>query len=297
MKKTRPDFIIVGAAKSGTTSMFETLGVHPKIYTPTNKEPWFYSHVYQDLNEVDIGPRKKRVLQNYNDYVKLFEGSNDDQICGEASTVYLYDYEKTIENISKLETDWRDIKIIILLRNPVYRAFSHYMNDYITGFEKRTFSEVVNSCIEGKASRYKNYLEYGRYSSQVKSYLDNFNDVKIIVFEHLLKKNKEIVSDTFRFLGCQIDDIESYSLKKENASGRPKYPIMTSLLYKPNPLKTLFKIILPKTTRKKIAAMVRGKVLVKESITESDKESLEQYYKEDIESLEEILGYRIEEWK
>jgi hypothetical protein len=297
MSGRRPDFIIVGAAKSGTTSMFETLGTHPEIFIPENKEPWFYSLISQDLNKLELGPQKKRVIQNYNTYSKLFDRAKADQLCGEASTVYLYDYERTIHNISKLVDDWQKIKILILLRNPVYRAFSHYMNDCLTGYEKRPFREVIELCINRSTSRYRNYLEYGLYSNQVKSYLENFEHVKIVIFEQMLSDQTQIIDEIFKFLGCSIVDFENHKLKKENTSGRPKYPIIATLLTTPNPIKTLLKFAIPKDTRKIIANMIRKKVLVKEYINDCDRDYLKQYYKEDIAQLESILGYRLDEWK
>jgi hypothetical protein len=229
--------------------------------------------------------------------MKLFDGSKENQICGEASTVYLYDHELTIKNYSKKITDWDETKIIILLRNPINRAFSHYMNEVRSGYEKKSFREAIELCLDEKAPRYRNYLEYGLYSQQVKSYIDNFKHVKIVIFEQLIKKHHEIVSDIFSFLECSIDDGKLCELKKENVSGRPKSTILSTLLYTDNSIKSFIKLLLPKDIRRSILKKISNKILVKEKINTQDKEYLKQYYQDEIASLEGILGYQLQEWK
>ncbi|MCU7934746.1 MAG: sulfotransferase domain-containing protein [Candidatus Thiodiazotropha sp. (ex Dulcina madagascariensis)] len=294
--KNRINFIIAGAAKCGTTSLFETLGKHPDIFIPDNKEPWHFSHKNIDLSKVVLGPQKKKIIKRTDDYFKLFDNARDEQICGEASTVYLYDYRETVKNLSDIVPHWQEIKIILVLRNPVSRAFSHYMNNVRAGYDKGSFRDAVDLCIRNKATRYRNYVEYGLYSKQVEYYLDNFKHVMIIIFEELIKDSNQIIKEVFEFLGCRVDENEIYKLDKKNSSGRSRLPLITSLIYRPNPIKSVASVVIPKRMRKWAVNVIENSALEKEAMRNDDKQYLQGYYHDDIMELEKLMGYTIEAW-
>lgn len=290
------DFIIVGAAKCGTTSLFNTLGTHTDIFLPENKEPWHFSHKNVDLSVV-LGPQRERIIKDDAEYKSLFADAKEHELCGEASTTYLYDSEESIKNISSAISNWREIKILIVLRDPVKRAFSHYMNTVRSGFEKRSFREVIDSCILYKENRYRNYFAYGLYSKQVEAYLESFKNVKIIIFEELIKNEEDVLRDIYDFLGCKNISDNNVKLLKENSSGRPKFPFVTSLIYKTNLLKWVVKAVIPKSIRKWAVKIINDSMLVKETISVEDMEFLKKHYQEDVKQLESLLGYPIDHWK
>ena len=114
MKK--PNFLIVGAAKSGTTSLFHYLKQHPEVFMPDLKEPQF-------LVCEKIKGRLHKYIDSAAEYYELFEKSTE-KCAGEASVFYLYYFEEAIKNIKKELGS--DVKIIIVLREPVSRAISAY---------------------------------------------------------------------------------------------------------------------------------------------------------------------------
>ena len=139
-----PDFIIPGAAKSGTTTLYRVLAGHPELYFPENrKEPFYFSFggeapVYEDRAFVN------HLIWNTREYLDLYRGAGDDQLAGDASTSYLYTHKEAIRNMRALYgNQLREVKIIILLRNPVQRAYSHYTYLVRNGFETRSFEEAV----------------------------------------------------------------------------------------------------------------------------------------------------------
>jgi len=96
-----PDFFILGAEKSGTTSLYYYLNQHPDIFFPEIKEPGYFSYVVEKprtflYKEVDWSI----VVDNLDDYGKLYEPALPGQLRGDASTVYLYDYKTVIDQIS-----------------------------------------------------------------------------------------------------------------------------------------------------------------------------------------------------
>ena len=120
-----PNFLIIGAPKSGTTSLYQYLKQHPQIYLPDKKEPHFFS--FEGRTQGFNGPgqadfMKKRITK-IEDYIKLFENVNDELAIGEASTSYLY-IPEAVERIKKYVPE---VKIITIIRHPAERAFSDYL--------------------------------------------------------------------------------------------------------------------------------------------------------------------------
>jgi Sulfotransferase family len=116
---TIPDFFVVGAAKSGTTSLYHYLDQHPDVYMPRNKEPHYFSRV------PPFPGRGSHPVTSEEEYLDLFKLWNKESVAGEASPSYLWD-EKAPYRIKETVPQ---AKIIAILRHPVERAYSHYLMD------------------------------------------------------------------------------------------------------------------------------------------------------------------------
>jgi len=127
-----PDFFIVGAARSGTTALYSLLKKNPRVFMPQEKEPMFFicwnQPEFLKLIGENKGAKASFTINKLEDYKKTFEKARENQVIGEGSTWYLYAHETVILNIKKLYGKKSDlIKIIILLRDPAQRAWSHYL--------------------------------------------------------------------------------------------------------------------------------------------------------------------------
>ncbi len=125
-----PDFLIVGASRSGTSALYTYLSRHPRIYMPLEKEPMFFCRwnrpPLSDMRRP--GGHLDWVVSDLEDYVALFQPAREDQLLGEGSTWYLYEHDRVIANLQKLYGErHRALKIIILLRDPVARSWSQYV--------------------------------------------------------------------------------------------------------------------------------------------------------------------------
>jgi hypothetical protein len=194
-----PDFFIVGAARSGTTSLHEYLSRVSGIYMSPFKEPNFFI--------AEVGPLHS-YLPHFNEeekYLSLFHPRSGEIILGESSVSYLYDSKAPYRIHAKIP----DAKILIILRDPIERAYSHFLHDLRYGWE--TTSDFLQAL---KNDYYKGgkkgwgfahlYVELGLYSNQVKRYFDLFgrSKVKIIIYEDEFKpKTRETVQDIVHFLG------------------------------------------------------------------------------------------------
>ncbi len=141
---TLPNFLVIGAAKSGTTALHEYLKQHPQIYMSPQKEPHFFS---LEGKKVDFrGPGDKREEQlnnsvtNIEDYRKLFQGVSNEIAIGESSTSYLNNPEAP----ERIRHYIPNAKLIAILRNPVARAYSSFLHMVQRGYEPLTdFAEAL----------------------------------------------------------------------------------------------------------------------------------------------------------
>ncbi len=218
-----PDFFIVGAAKSGTTSLYYYLREHPSIFMPELKEPRFFT--FYGKESVDIPPKfKVKVVTNKNEYFSLFKEAKNSQLKGEASTMYLFLYQNTIQNMSNLIADFSQRKIIIILRNPIERAFSHYRMYLLARHENEIFSHAIqndkrNQLIEQWP--FYDYISPGFYPQQVQAYMNEFNKVFICLYEDLKYNPQELMKNLYNFLNIDSSFIPNYQ-KIYNEGGANK---------------------------------------------------------------------------
>jgi len=187
-----PDFLIIGAAKSATTTLYAYLVEHPQIYMSTEKEPNFFG--------ADI--RYHRGLESYS---KLFATAEDEQLCGEATTAYTKfpEYPNTAKRIHLAIPD---VKLIYILRNPIDRAYSYYVQLHRRiPYEKLTFDryvEITNCCLDGS-----------NYMMQIEQYLIYFaRDQFLFIFtDDLVKNTEKCLTDVCDFLkvDSSVDVIKS----------------------------------------------------------------------------------------
>ena len=293
--KYYPTFLIVGAAKSGTTSLYHYLKNNPQIHMSAIKEPWFFS--IADLDIEDIKSFPKYVTYTPKDYESLFISSKD--VKGEASPTYLYWYKPTIKNIKKYHPRWNKLKIIVILRNPAERAYSQYLHIKRKTLEKRAFYEVLKDIkkFEGKDTRkleyYLDYFGPSRYVDSLRAYLKNFKNVKVYLYEDLKEKPTELMKDLLRFLEMpeEMKEVnEKYNVSKGD----------TSVLYTIIRKKKLYKLI-PSAIRKSKVYKTKVKPLLndiyyKRKLNINFKRMNRIYFKEEIKELERIINRDLSMW-
>ena len=203
----KPNLLIVGAAKSGTTSLHNYLNQHNDVFMCNPKEPHFLINNEIGIQRIPIG------ISNKIAYEKLFLEGEGLKYRGESSVMYLMYPEIVIPKIK--EHLGSEVKIVIMLRNPVERAYSGYQHvkrynikEDILEFrdawdvsEQRYFSNPDMT----PASRYK---ELGLYYNQVKSYLENFN-THIIIYEDYKLDFQNEMNKLFDFLEINRMEINS----------------------------------------------------------------------------------------
>jgi hypothetical protein len=220
MKVNLPNFMIVGASKCGTTALADYLSQHPEVYFCPLKEPKFISSHFIKFPLRGPGDDfiESFTVKSINEYVGLFSRVKNHRAVGEGSVENLYYAQKAIPLIMQY---LGDPKIVIILRDPVHRAFSAYKQLVRDHREKQSFERGL---VLEKLRRRKNweylwyYTDVGFYSQQVRAYMQSFSQVKVMLFGELVHNPSLIMKDLFGFL--EVDDTFKPQLRKRlNRSG------------------------------------------------------------------------------
>jgi len=282
-----PNFFIVGAPKAGTTSIYEYLKNHPQIFMSPIKEPNYFSINILTQND-PLNP-----IRNKKKYLELFKDMKNEKIVGEASPYYLSDYDapKSIHDISPAA------KILISLRDPVEREFSHFLMHQGYGLTIRNFHEQLKIETENyQTSTEYVTLKHGMYYENVKRYVDIFgnNQVKIIIFEEFIKNPKEGIEEILRFL-----DLDPKSAIFKNKIHNPykivRGPIAQRVI-ESKKLSKLAKSLMSESTRVSLKEKFFLKRQKKPELESKDKANLIKFYQEDVKKLESVLGRKLP-WK
>jgi len=302
MSKILPNFLLVGAAKCGTSSLHKYLAQHPEIFMTKLKEPRFISSQVTPFPLQGPGDHKVEAwyVKDYEDYVKLFDGAEGFRAVGESSADTLYFYEGTIPVIKQYLGDPR---IIIMLRNPVKRAFSAYQHLVRDLREDLSFEEGLIQ----EPNRIKNnweliyhYKAVGLYYDSVKAFLDNFSSVKIVLTEDQEKRPQQILREIFRFLDVDCDcDINTDI--RYNLSGKPKSQWLHQFFTQGNMARKFAqpfaRTFLSADTRLRISQKILAKNLTRVTINPQIQEQLQRYFEPDIQKLETLLNRDLSRWR
>ncbi len=299
-----PEFIVVGAAKSGTTSVYETLIQQEKVFIPQIKECRFFSQMPRNFKGGLAAKFQNEGPRNIKEYLKLFEGK-ENLIKGDISNDYFYYYKKSIKNIKlhyqKLNQKYP--KIIIFLRSPAERVFSMYAMSIRLKSESLKFIDSFEKSekrIHSNFSWTYDLKGVGLSYDATNAYYENFEEVKVILTENL--NDDKTWSEIFDFL-----DIKNYSIIKSNSNvnhySKPKSLILMRIfaflqklwlknkkfLNKTPFILKHFKNLLKKLD--KINSMGRNLKLSKK-----DKDFLIRFYKSDINKLSKLINSDLKNW-
>lgn len=295
------DFVIIGAAKSGTTTLYDYLVRHPDIYMPDLKEPCYFDNTMLNGHEPHKGWHK-----GLDWYHSLFKGSNEGQLLGEASTNYTR-YPQVNDTPKRIFEYNRDMKLIYILRDPVARTYSHYVHRCMKELKleppfQTAFLEQIKldpMCIDSS-----------KYALQLSEYLKYFDKESILLlsFSELIKKPDVIVRDVLQFLDIEFQDgLVKTSLISNNSSEfrHTQERKMISEKYKSLPLLgSLMNLITTPRIRSSLYSLLRklpsnqeiAKTISPPKMSKSDRLFLIDTFKSDTAKLDEEYGFKDESW-
>ncbi len=210
-----PDFLIIGAARTATTWLYECLREHPDVHVPRHKRP--EPHFFLKSAEYRQG------LAYYSN--RYFDGVASSLVAGEASTSYLYQpyvAERIWQHIP-------EVKLIAIVRDPAERAFSNYVVTVRNGIEQLSFSEAIRtepvrlacpcSTFQAEVAPFA-YVDRGRYFTQLQPYLERFprENILLLCHEDLRRDPETTLRSVFGFLGVDDAYVPNVRTAKPNSA-------------------------------------------------------------------------------
>lgn len=308
-----PDFFIAGAMKGGTTSIAVALRQHPDIYFSPIKEPNYFcqdidterfSTAYRNTLIVDPdayvrGPMNEPVHQafvrNPETYKRLFEAAEPGQVTGEASVSYLVSREAP----PSIAATRPDAKIVIVLRHPVERAFSHYLMDLAIGITNPTFIDALDKDLSSPVRGWgvsKMYIEAGLYAEQVQRYFTAFgrDQVMVVFHEELVADFRRVMVRICRHIGVDPARLPLVFVH-ENGSKLPRFHAVNRILHRMGVKRILSRTVpRPLLDAAKTHYYREGKG--PERLTDEARQYLMPYFEDDILNLGQVLRRDTRSW-
>lgn len=289
MKK--PNFIIAGFPKCGTTSLHHYLSEHPQIFMPSQKELHFFT--YEILSKLKNGPKdravKKTQIQDSKKYLDFYRNVKNEIAVGDASPSYI-NYPN---QFLKIKEYLEDPKFIIVLRDPINRAYSNYLHLKREQRETLTFKEAVNrenKRIKDKYSDFWYYKFNSTYYDKILKAKETFKEVLIITSEELNENHEATMKKVYKFLDVDCDFITKRKSNRFNKGGYYKKNLFTKIIFQPSKFKNLIKKFIKPTPSLKIllarvASVFRAKT---EEIDEETVLYLTKHFKEEVKKLKSL---------
>ncbi len=245
----KPDFVIIGAMKCGTTTLAAQLGAQAGIFMTEPKEPAFFSH-----DEV--------FARGAPWYQSLYEAAGTDDIKGEASTEYtkLPTYPKSVERLHAFAPAAR---LIYITRDPCARIVSHYMHLWRDGVVPRDINRAVREFPE--------FIEYSKYEAQLAPWIERFGEEAVLVLrmEDMAARPQEVLEAAARHIGFdgQVSWRDDLDRMNPGVGHLRSFPLKRALV--DNPLmETLRRKLVPKSARLKIRQLLGLELTEKPELSE-----------------------------
>jgi hypothetical protein len=188
MSRRIPDFIIIGAAKAGTTTLYRYLARHPNIFMSEPKEPTYFA-------------RDERFRRGEDWYLSLFQDAGSDQLCGEASTNYT-NWPLYPDTVARMADLTPSAKLIYLMRNPVDRAYSHYIQ-LIQNIRTDDPEYKFDRSFEEHIASDDSVIQSSNYMLQINQYLARYgrDQMLFLLFEEFIADPQSSLAQVADFLG------------------------------------------------------------------------------------------------
>jgi hypothetical protein len=286
---TLPNFLIIGAASSGTTSLYRYLAQHPQVFMSPMKETNFFA--YEGMEPLFAGPAPPyvaiRSITDLASFEALFSGVRSESAVGEASPRYLYHPEA----IERMKRHVPEARLIAILRHPVERAYSNFVRALRDGIEPLTdFGAALQAESERRQRNWRDifrYREKGLYHAQLEPYLAAFGmRVKIVLHDDLVTDAASLVRGLFGFLGVDESFAPDVSIRHNAATRAPRLRFLGRLAAHTKRLAFLGRM----ATNVKALSFVPA-------LTQEVREDLLAGYRDDTLALQEVLKRDLSAWR
>lgn len=287
-----PNFFLLGGAKCGSTTLYHLLDQHPDLYMAPEKEAHFFN--------ADRYYRKglRAYLEEH------FRGAEAFPVRGEATPAYFHRAQKVAPRMKK--TLGGDLRFVIVLRDPVRRAWSHYLHQESLGGEPLSFADAVEAeeRRRERAKSWRGYFRDGLYARHFRRWLEHFprGAFRVLLLDDLKREPARAARRVFRFLDLD-EDVPVDTDVERNPASALKHPLLGRLLNRPTRVTNLLKRLMPYRLRQRIRDALNDwnrRTLDEDERPELDaatERELRWEYRKEIERLEGMITRDLSGWK
>ena len=293
-----PTFLVIGAARSGTTALYAYLQQHPQVFMSPIKEPNFFSFEGQSL---DVrGPGHDYIDNSTTDlasYRALFEDAPPQGAVGEASPLYLYAEQAP----ARIRHHLPEARLIAILRNPVEQAFSHFLYAKRQTLEPLDdFSAALDAQPERAADHWQPLFQYSRfprYGEQLQRYYALFpaGQIQIHLYEDFEEDPQAVLADVFEFIGVDRA-FEADVGYRPNVGGVPRSSFLQNLVMRPNLLSRVVGPLVPEELKRRVRDAVSDRNVERPRLDDRTRERLRDELESDVRILQELIGRDLSAW-
>ena len=300
-----PDFLVIGAGKSGTTSIDKYLHQHPEVFVPARKEPNFFG--YEMVRETDLRQNPddlahyRRSVTSLEQYLGIFAEALPYQKIGETSNTYLYHKDAPL----RIRHYIPDVKLIAILRQPADRLFSRFMH---LARENRTPTKNFSDCLDRNTIWWQrnDLVKEGFYAENLETYFRLFprENIRVYLYEDLQREPLRIMREIYELIGVDADFEPDVSIRY-NESGLIRNRFLNLVYGQGGWISRGLQAWFPKfyqqlrsnLSLKKQMLTLRRRNLDKKQMDPAIREALTlNVYREDILRLEKLIGRDLSHW-
>ena len=292
-----PNFLVIGAARSGTTALYQALAKHPHIFMSPVKEPNYFAFGEGQLHFA--GPGAEFVNNSINvfgEYKRLFDGCNGASAIGEASPLYLYSPQAS----KRIAETLGPVKLIAILRDPIEQAYSHYLYARAQMIEPlATFEEALDAERQRLALNWQPLFQYSRfprYGEQLGRFLENFARENLLVhlYDDFVADPEAVYRSIFEFLG--VDAEFAPTNERVNMGGVPRISGLQRFIMRPTVLSPVLRMVLPEAARQRVRNRLSGNNIVRPPFPATTRQRLLDALREDIGRTQELIDRDLSHW-
>lgn len=286
-----PDFFVLGVAKGGTTTLFKMLQQHPDIWLPHFKE----IHFFDDTVNWDKG---------LSWYLEKFEAAEAGKICGDISPGYFERQSHVIPRMREVLVGREMPQLIVILRNPIERAYSHWFFHECYYGGTQLFEKVVADAVAARAPDFDNscFVSDSLYADRLKAWFElaGRENVKVILADDLAENASGVANDILAFLDLE-EGFDFSGITDANVASVPKSRSLMNFLSSPpllarKMINAFFSERLKSDMRQKLYQL-NAKKKRKPQMKPEVRASLAKFYRSDIERTSCLIGRDLSKWQ
>jgi hypothetical protein len=292
------NFLIIGVAKAGTTSLYHYLGQHPDIATSRTREPNYLIY-YGHLMDPIIGPLPKFRVRTIEEYEALYSGKENRRARGDISPTYIVYPKQTIAGIRKYVPE---AKIIVIYRQPADRGYSNYLMYVRKGTEPLlSYAEALAAETAGRpriGGRQRTYFNRGFYREHTEKFLQAFPRERFLflLYDDLIRDPTGLLRSIFLFLDVDAAFAPDTS-KRHNAALWPRNLLAHRVVTSTNPIKKNLMRLIPDVPRKAIWDWIYSFSFRQPPKLDPElRRDLTLRYRDDIRGLQDLIGRDLSGW-